>query len=167
MKRPRLSLGTVLIVVFAAAADCIAMRSVHDRPMMGQGTFEISLMLTLPMANLLAIVLAALIWGGRTPRAFRGGFIVGGALAAAITFVGTRPALEWLESALQSTAFGAWLAASPARGMAFGYVVLPGLALLLQLLAAAAFGRLARRSRPGPKPPSATTRRDVGDLSSR
>jgi hypothetical protein len=148
MKRPRLSLGSVLIVVFAVAADCVAMRSVHDRPMMDQGAFEIRLMLTLPMANLLAVVLASLIWGGRTPRAFRVGFIVGGALAAAVTFGGTRPALDWLESILQSTAFGAWLAASPTRGMAFGYVVLPGLALLFQVLAAAALGRLAKAIAP-------------------
>jgi hypothetical protein len=144
MEGPRISLGSIMIVVFAVAADGVAMRSVSDRPTIGQGVFELILLLTLPMANLLAVVLATLIWDGRTPRAFRVGFFIGGALAVAITAFGTRAGLSWLESILESTEFGAWLAASPTRGMAFGYVVLPGLALLLQALTAAAFGRLAK-----------------------
>jgi len=145
MTRPRLSIGSVSIVVFAVAADCMAIRSLHARPTIGQGEFEIALLLTLPMANVLAVVATGLLWSRRKPRAFRRGFVVGGALAVALTFLGTKAILSWLEAALLITKFGAWLSASPVRGQAVGYVGLPGLALFCQLLAAGAFGWLAKR----------------------
>ncbi|APW60130.1 hypothetical protein [Paludisphaera borealis] len=145
MKLPRLSVNSVMIVVFAVAVDCMAIRSIRIRPGVLTGALDVLLLGTLPMANILAVVLTRLVWRRDQTRPFRLGFVVVGLLAVLGTAVGLKPLLSYLESVLVSTTLGDWLESSEIGAMVVAYGVIPGLLLLLQLLAALTGGSLARK----------------------
>lgn len=150
MKPPRLSTRSIMTVLIVVALDCVVYRSFAMRPAhVATDDFKIVLA-TLPMANLLAVVIAHLA-GGRV-RPFWVGFSIGGLGGLLGTIPALRPALIGLESVLTATVVGNWLAGSPVGQTVGFFLVLVALPLLFQLLGALTFGVLARKlSRTSPR----------------
>jgi hypothetical protein len=130
--------------MFAVAVDCMALRSISIRPRVLIGAADVVLLGTLPMLNLLALLITSLLWRRVRARSFWIGFVAGGVLALPPTILGMNRSLSHLESVLGSIALGDWLASSQVAAMALGFIVIPGFLLLSQLLAASAGGSLAQ-----------------------
>lgn len=159
MKPPRLSVRTIMTALVVVAIDCVVYRSFATRPAhMATDDFEIVLA-TLPMANLLAVVIARL--AGSQARPFWVGFSIGGLGALLGTILGLEPALDWLCNFLASTGPGRWLDSSPIGALIGDFAILGVLPLLFQLLIALTVGMLARKVG-GPVPPGAVARPRAG-----
>jgi hypothetical protein len=135
VKMPRISVGALMTGLVVVAIDCVVYRSIRSRPEFLSGSLTLVVMATLPMANILSFVFAALIRGRAEARACRVGFVAGAGLAMVATIVWLMPALGGVEWLLTSTGLGRWLEASPTRLMAAYYGIVVGLPLLFQALA--------------------------------
>ena len=118
MRLPHLSIRSISAALIIIAFDCVLVRSIWARPNFALGIATGFLVATVPMANLVALVLAGLMETvGRRSRLFRAGFALGALLMLGLTTgkmyeymglleytVGNFPALvEWINASERNT----------------------------------------------------------------
>ena len=145
MKLPRISVGSIMAGLFVVAIDCVIYRSFRSRPEFLANDLSLIVRATLPMANILALVVASLVRGPVAARASRLGFVVGSCLAMLATMVWLIPALSLVEWGLTSIGLIRWLESSPIREICAVYVILVGLPLLFQAVVGLAGGLIGRK----------------------
>ncbi len=141
---PRVSVRSIMMILIVVALDCVVYRSIATRPdSLTRNYWEIALA-TVPMVNLLAVVIARLARGRLRDWPFGLGFALGGWIAVLTTIFAVDPALDWIDSSLESTSFGRWLEAVPIRIEVAFHTILVVPSFLSQFTIAMITGNLAR-----------------------
>ena len=152
MKRPRITVGGLMVALIVIALDCVAVRSVFARAY--DADLRLILFATLPMANLLGVGIARMAGGRVRPRRVLVGFGLGSLCGLIATIVAIKPVLNWLESYLIAAGLAAWFERSPIYSAIGIIVIVVGLPFLGQLLVGLAGGWITWRlgGRPAPPP---------------
>jgi hypothetical protein len=144
MRIPRVSVQTIMALVIVVAADCLACRAVAIRPGGMTAHFNLILLNSLPMTNLLAIGAAFWIRGRRTFGSFWAGFVGFGLVALVGSNLWLGPILAWWETTLTSAGLVAWVGNSAIRELVALYGLLAAVLAFPQVLVASIGGGLNR-----------------------
>ena len=152
MNVPRISVGAIMAGLVVVAIDCVAFRSIGARPEGMTNRLFLGVVATLPMANILAVVLSRSAGGRPSNRPKLFGFAAGGLLAMLATVFGLEPGLSRLEVIFQGTALLHWLESSPALTLVALGVVVGVAPLAIQALVAMTSVWLIDRFAPPARP---------------
>ena len=145
MKLPRVSTRSIMIVLIVVAVDCVIYRSFSTRSRFLAGDLIAYPFATLPMANLVAVLIALVVRDGAKFRPFGLGFALGGVVALVVTCLGMKPALYAVgNNAAISSGLNAWASVSQARELIAQGGLLMVAPFLLQLMLALAGGQVGK-----------------------
>jgi hypothetical protein len=158
MKLPLASVRSIMAVLVVVAINCSVYRSLESRPRMLTKPLIPIVFALLPMANVLAVVVALLVRRHRPGRAFWLGFATGGYLSLPVTVLGLDQGMKAVESLVDASGLIPWLMASPVRLEVAQNAIMVGVPLLFQCLLALTLGMISRSfaDRPTPSLPDPT-----------
>lgn len=151
MKVPRVSVGAGMAAMIVIAIDCVAMRSINQRPDYATELVKLVVLGTLPMANVLTVGIVRLMRDGRRSTRFLRGFVAAGcgALAAYVACLLLGPNWLWLDwyavPVLDVISEASGLGTSPLWADIEEVVLAPFLLLLPQLVVALAGGWVVQK----------------------